>query len=273
MWVLASLVAMTDWQRIRADGFPFPEGGSLAELVAELADMLASPDPQIRDQTAFAALATWIDGGVVPDAQLLPLGNLMAGRLQADQIQARSFASLILDVIVSSRDMCEPGWVDAFERWYATEPDVGGHDPSLGWLHAVAHGADLLGSLGRRTDVAPRRLLDLATTRMLAPTDTVWHDQEHDRLAHAIGKVLTRPDLSQQDAATWLQPVTEALSGDQPVPVPARVSNTLHTLRMVYLLISRGIRVAPDKVLPVPHQDLVLDRVAEALHPATPWMW
>lgn len=264
---------MTDWQRIHANGFAFPDGGSVAELVAELVDMLASPDPQIRDETAFLALATWIDGGAVPDDELQLLGNLMASRLQATQIQSRSFAALILDVIVSTRDMCDPEWVDAFEHWYATETDVRGHDTSMGWLHAVAHGADLLGSLGQRRDVAPRRMLDLAATRMLAPTDAVWRDHEDDRLAYAIGKVLTRPDLTEQDAWAWLNPVRDMLSADQPGPVPARVSNTLHTLRMVYLLVSRGIRLAPAEVIPVPHQALVLGRVADALHPATPWMW
>ncbi len=264
---------MTDWQRIRDDEFAIPEGGSVVGLLAELVDMLGSPDPEIRDEIAFSALATWVDEGVVPDDQLQPLGDLMVQRLQADQVQARSFAPLVLDVIVASRGVCEERWVDAFERWYATEQDVRGHDARLGWLHAVAHGADLLGDLGRRTEIAPRRMLDLAATRMLAPTDTVWHDQEHDRLAHAVGKVLTRPDLSEKDASTWLEPVAEVMSDGQPGPVPAHVSNTLHTLRMVYLLVSRDIRVGPDEVVPVPRRELVLDRVAAVLHPATPWMW
>ena len=210
---------------------------------------------------------------MVPDEQPLLLGDLMAQRLQVDQVQARSFASLVLDVIVSSRGVCEAGWVDAFERWYATEPDVRGHDASLGWLHAVAHGADLLGDLGRRTEVAPRRMLDLATTRMLAPTDTVRRDQEqrpsgprHRQGADQAGPVRGgRLDLAGAS--------TEVMSGSQPGPVPARVSNTLHPLRTVYLLVSLGIRVGPDEVVPVPHQQLVLDRVAEVLHPATPWMW
>lgn len=264
---------MTDWGRIRDAEFAVPQDASVAGLVGELVDMLASPDPQVRDQTAYAALATWIDAGVVPDEQLQALGDLMAGRLDAEQVQARSFAALVLDVIVSTRDVCDPRWVDAFERWYATEPDVRGHDVTLGWLHTVAHGADLLGSLGRRPDVDPRRMLDLAVARLLFPAEAVWHDQEHDRLAHAIGKALTRTDLTEQDAVDWLEPLHDLLSGGSPGPVPARVSNTLHTLRMLHLLVGRGIRLSPQEVARVPHQALVLQAVVDALHPATPWMW
>ena len=264
---------MTDWPAIRADDFAFPDGGSVPDLVAELVDMLASPDPEVRDELGFSALATWIDEGVVPDDRLLPLGDAMTARLGDDRVQARTFAPLVLDVIVSRRGVCAPAWVDAFERWYAAETDLRGPDPRLGWLHAVAHGADLLGDLGLRADVSPRRMLDLAATRMLAPTDQVWHDQEDDRLAHAVAKVLTRPDLSERDASAWLEPAAALLAGGEPGPVPARVTNTLHTLRALYLLVSRGVRLAPDRVAPVPCRDAVLDRIAEVLHPATPWMW
>ena len=264
---------MTDWGRIRAAEFAVPEDRSVADLVAELVDMVASPDPRVRDETAYAALATWIEAGVVPAEQLRGLGDLMAGRLDAEPVQARSFAALVLDVIVSTRDVCDPRWVDAFEGWYANEPDVRGYDVTLGWLHTVAHGADLLGSLGRRPEVVPRRMLDLAVARMLAPADAVWHDQEHDRLAYAIGTTLTRTDLTEQDAVRWLNPVHDLMAGDSSGPVPARVSNTLHTVRMVHLLVGRGIRLSPDEVAPVPNQALVLQAVVDALHPATPWMW
>lgn len=264
---------MTDWQRVEANQFAFPDGGSLDDLVAELVDMLASPDPKVRDEIALSALATWVDDGVVPEDRLRPLGDLMARRFQADQVQARTFAPLVLDVIVGSRGVCEVRWVDAFEGWYATEKDLRGHHDDLGWLHAVAHGADLLGTFGRRPEVDPRRMLDLAATRMLASSGTVWHDQEHDRLAYALGKVLTRPDLSAEEAVAWLDPVAKALADGRPGPVPAHVSNILHTLRTLYVLADRGVRVGPSEVLTVPRRELVLDRVAGALHPATPWMW
>lgn len=271
--VVQQAVLMTDWQAIQAEQFAPPRGGSIPALVGELVEMLASPDPRVRDELAFSALATWIDEGVVPEDLLRPLGDAMVERFRAKELQSRSFAALVLDVIVASRGVCEPRWVDAFERWYAAEDDLRGYDVQLGWLHAVAHGADLLGDLGLHAGVAPRRMLDLAVTRMLAPTATVWRDQEDDRLAHAIGKTLTRTGLTQDDATAWLDPVSDVLSNGEPGPTPAHVSNTLRTLRMVYLLVSCGVRTGGDEVAPVTWRATVLERLAAALHPATPWMW
>ncbi|MBB6625734.1 DUF2785 domain-containing protein [Nocardioides sp. KIGAM211] len=268
---------MTDWQQLRSSDFALPDEvrrdpARLDALVAELTDLLASRDPLERDETAYAALVTWIGDGVLPDDRLRPLGHLVAARFTADEVQARSFAPLVLAALVS-RGVCEPGWIDAFEQWYAAEPDLRGHDADLGWVHAVAHGADLLGEAGRHPDVVPRRMLDLAAARLVAPVDEVWHDQEHDRLAHAVALVLARPDLAATDALGWLDPVADLLAAGEPGPVPAHVSNTLHTLRMLYLLVDRGVRTGPDEVVEVVHRRAVLDRLAEVLHTVTPWMW
>ena len=264
---------MTDWTTIRANDFALPADAAVPPLLAELVEMLASPDPDVRDGIAYPALATWVDAGVVPDDMIRPLGDTMAARLSDERVQARTFAPLVLAVIVARREVVEPAWVDSFERWYAAESDLRGHDSSLGWLHAVAHGADLLGELGVRPEVSPRRMLDLAATRLLTPVDAVWRDQEHDRLAHAVGTVLTRPDLALEDAQGWLDPLASLLASGEPGPVPAHVSNTLHTLRMLYLLVDRGVRLGPDQVAQVPCREAVTDRIAGALHPVTPWMW
>ena len=49
----------------------------------------------------------------------------------------------------------EPSWLAAFTSWYPAETDLRGYDQKLGWLHAVAHGADLLGAFGRCPQVDP----------------------------------------------------------------------------------------------------------------------
>lgn len=116
-------------------------------------------------------------------------------------------------------------------------------------------------------------MLDLAVARMLAPTDFVWRDQEDDRLAHALAKVLADPRLSADDAVAWLAPVADTLAAGEPGPVPAQVSNTLRTLRTVYLLVDRGVRLGPEEIVTVPHRSSLLRALAGALHPATPWMW
>ena len=77
---------MTDWGRIRAAEYAVPEDRSVADLVAELVDMVASPDPRVRDETAYAALATWIDAGVVPAEQLQARCQSPGHALNADNL-------------------------------------------------------------------------------------------------------------------------------------------------------------------------------------------
>ena len=106
-----------------------------------------------------------------------------------------------------------------------------GYDAKLGWLHAVAHGADLLGVLGRHAQVGPERMLALAARRMLADSDYVWRDQEDDRLGYAIALTLGRPDLTAAQATGWLDLIDERFATGKPGPVPPYASNTIRTLR------------------------------------------
>ncbi|MDX6284005.1 MAG: hypothetical protein QOH03_5076, partial [Kribbellaceae bacterium] len=176
---------MTDWAQVRAEGFAVPAGRPVDELVAELSTMLRSPDPLIRDAQAYSTLATWIGNGVLGQAELRALGDDMVGRFADSEIQARTFAPLILDSIVT-QGVFEPSWVPPFERWYVAETDLRGYDAELGWLHAVAHGADLLGTLGLYPAVEPVEMLRLGIGRLLTPTEYVLRDMEDDRLGYAL---------------------------------------------------------------------------------------
>ncbi|WP_412537762.1 DUF2785 domain-containing protein [Longispora sp. K20-0274] len=137
---------MTDWKQIAESDHAVPQDRDVAELTAELSAALAHPDPKIRDGAPYGVLYRWISRGVLDD-HLPALGDAMAARFGHAEIQARTFAPLVLAWVVDRRG-AEERWVDAFASWYPAETDLRGHDPELGWLHAVAHGADLLGVFG-----------------------------------------------------------------------------------------------------------------------------
>ena len=52
------------WKSVIEDDFEVPTDRPLGDLTAELTRMLGSTDPQLRDGTAYPALATWTDRGV-----------------------------------------------------------------------------------------------------------------------------------------------------------------------------------------------------------------
>lgn len=272
---------MTDWPAIIAADFAVPADGVLAELVDELLDALSSPDPVRRDEQAYPVLASWVLAGHL-DADLTALGERTCQLLAHPEIQARTFAALILAVLIH-RDT-EAGtldtatvlrWRGEFADWWLTEADLRGWDNQLGWLHAAAHGADVLGELG----LSPRLdgdeltgLLDLACSRLLTPTGHVFAHQEDDRIALAIATILTRPELSAQAAIEWLNPVRRFLEAGRPGPVPAPAANTIRTMRSLYLMTDRGFQPDPaeaGRLLP-PYRAEILVALGDVLHAAFP---
>lgn len=261
---------MTDWQAVIDGGFRLPDGLSTDDAVAELAQALRSPDPVLRDEQAYVVLYRLIP--TLDSARRRGLGAQMAVRFADPAIQARTFAPLILAEIVAKGEF-QPEWLAAFEAWYPAETDLRGHDPELGWLHAVAHGADLLGTFGRHPEVEPGRMLRLAAARLLAPTDYVFAAQEDDRLALAVALTLTRAELTEDESVAWLEPIAADFAAGKPGPVPAQASNTMRTLRMLYLLADRGVRPDWSKGDPTDlrHREVVKRRLAEVLALTAPF--
>ncbi|MEW1697974.1 DUF2785 domain-containing protein [Streptomyces sp. NPDC093249] len=257
---------MIDWNTIEAADCAVPADRAMDDLVGELSRALADPDPLVRDGAPYTVLATWIDRGTIGASRRLELGDEMAARFGDPRTEARTFAPLVLDMLVAAGDL-RAGWVDAFERWYPAELDLRGHDGTLGWLHAVAHGADLLSRLGRHPEVAPVRMLELAAARLTAPTDHVYDQLEDDRLARAVALVLTRTDLSEADSTGWLEPIAERFGSDRiSTPVPAHISNCLRTLRLLHVLADRGVRPTSDlPAEPLHHREAVKSAVADVL--------
>ncbi|GAB3407364.1 DUF2785 domain-containing protein [Flindersiella endophytica] len=274
------MTTKTDWAAVVAADFIPPEGREARELVDELVEALRSADPVLRDQQAFMVLATWIRRGLF-DKDLAALGDRMAETLSHQDIQARTFAVLILASAVlrdtrAGAGLLEPErvlrWRDAFAAWYATEEDLRGWDDDLGWLHAVAHGSDFLDELGGSPHLGTTELadlLELAATRLIAPTPYVFAYAEDDRLAAALATVLLRPELSEVEATGWLETIATALRSRDRTTIPPWVSNTVRTLRALYVLADRGVRQHDGEgwaePRPLPHATAVKERLAHTL--------
>ena len=182
--------------------------------------MLGDTDPEARDGTAYPTLATWVSRGVYDD--LLPgLGDGMAaglgvglGERDTDSVFRRSFSALILGECIG-RDNERPlvpgskvlEWGDRLATWLLRERDLRGFVPGKGWAHAVAHGADALGTLAQSPHVAGNELtvlLDVIADRLLLPVDRLFTNGEPDRLAAATMRVLRRNLVSLRVVEPWI---------------------------------------------------------------------
>jgi hypothetical protein len=265
-----------DWPSIAADGFPFPEAVPASQLADELSAMLISPDPEIRDDYAYTAAARWIREGHL-DEVLEALGDTATSRFIHPEVQARTFAPLILCSVVT-RGHTVPGlvpreaaerWYAGFSAWYPVEQDTRGWDDSLGWLHAVAHGADATAAFAKALPDRRTELLELCARRMTAAqTDYRYAQLEDARLARALMRILQAPGLKREQATGWLTVVAEALDGGGPGPVPIWAFNTFATLQSLHLHLARGLA---DEGVP-PHAEAVAAQAADLLRLPCYWL-
>lgn len=265
-----------DWASIAADGFRFPAATAPSDWAEELATALVSPDPVLRDEHAYTAAARWIERGHL-DEVLQELGDGAAGRFTHPAVQARSFAPLLLRCVLA-RGQAAPGtvpqdaaerWYAAFASWYPAERDTRGWDDSLGWLHAVAHGADAAAAFAVTLPHHGTRILELCARRMTA-TDTAhrYEQLEDARLARALTRVLLTPGLTAHEATRWLAVIEEALEGGGPGPVPPWAFNTFATLQSLHLHLTLGLA---DQGIP-PHAAPVAARTAAILRLPCGWL-
>jgi len=238
------------WREIVRQGYAPPPGGTVPALADELVTLLASPDPEMRDDIAYSTLANWIYRRRILDAPAMGaiadrlIGNLSAGIGERDtnSVLRRSFSALVLSVLVA-RDNADPwldekGWrrIESAARTYLlAEQDVRGYDEQTGWMHSAAHTADLLTFIARsrRLDAEGQtRLLD-AVGRKLAEAPVVFTFGEDERLARALAAVVVRADFNAGAFTAWLARATPALS-DRPRLVELRArqnfKNTLAKL-------------------------------------------
>lgn len=241
------------WESVVDGGYRLP-GGRLEDLTSELVAMLGDPDPHVRDELAYAVLATWVDEGVYDDL-LLGLGDGLVVALRAglgedgtDSVLRRSFAALVLAAVVvrdSHVHALHPhqvlAWADRALAWFPAERDLRGRDPRLGWVHAVAHGADLLGALAGSRHLAGEELvvlLDVVADRLLRPTTYCFQYGEDDRLGLATMAVLHRDLVDVEACETWLARLQAPFDdGTDPfAPVPANVAAYVRALHLQLLL-------------------------------------
>jgi hypothetical protein len=267
---------------------PFRDGvaRALPNDLAALVNDLRSPDPRVRDDGAYRSLATHISQGRA-DEHLVALGDACAALLADPAIQARSFGALLLALVVDRVNTLSSGipevgsavqvvqpidvvrWLAVFLSWYSGEQDLRGHDQQLGWLHAVAHGADALAAFGGSRLLNSSELvmlLDVAAQRLHTPTAHHLTQREDDRLGVAAMTILSRGAVPASDACAWIDRLAEPWRDPAAGETSAQLDNTIRFARTLHLQLTLGVRLEPDgPALPMPDRDELLHHLGTAL--------
>lgn len=240
------------------------DAATLPEAVLSAVRQLALRDPGARE-TAL--------GGVLRGAhdldrkQRQALGNQLVGLLSAPDAHTRSFAAVPLAYLASEM-VWRSSWTEPFLSWWSEEPDQRGFDAQIGWVHAVAHGADVLGELGQLSLVPASDLLAAVSRRLLHPAATVWRDQEEDRVALAVAQILMQDDLTEKVATRWIKELTPRVAVST-TPIPATTINVCRTLRSLYVFLDG--RVPAGRPRSIKHSGKVQQQIRALLEAVEPW--
>ncbi|MGE0043098.1 MAG: DUF2785 domain-containing protein [Vicinamibacterales bacterium] len=238
-----------------------------ATLLAQL-PLLASPDPAERDDTAYGTAERLIirEDAVPADGlrQVMRawLANLDSGLGErgTDSVFRRSFSALCLS-LVAAEDLRHPflaqaefdAFLDRTLAYFAAERDLRGFDPVKGWMHSVAHTADVLKFLGRSEKLKaadPGRIVEAVAGKIeAAPEVFVWGEDE--RLAAALRSLVVRPGADTAALEGWVAgwPARHAaLWASGPMVDPAafvRVQNARQVMRALAVSLPPGGDVPP----------------------------
>ncbi len=199
------------WQEIINNKYQISSDPSPQELLPELLEMLASSDTELRDDFAYAILATWIGRGAFSHQELTSLLSTLEQRLEiglgeveTDSVFARSFAILMLAVLVNNPTLALEQTevlrlLEVVLSYLEREQDLRGFVQPQGWAHAVAHTADLLDEFAVNPNIQTselEKILNAIVSKI--PAQTVWLFDEEDRLSYAAARVLGRGLISNE---------------------------------------------------------------------------
>ena len=207
--------ALAYWRPIReAAGTTDQPADSLA---LELVSCLGSPDKELRDRIGYELLTYWLRREKLSDEVRRRLLSELGSRLadsSADAGLSRSFSALILSEIMRS-DASSPfmrpeerqALLDSAVVAIDRETDFRGLDEEFGWVHPVAHMADLLWRFALHPETSPSQahaVLEGVRSKV-APTAVAYSFNEGDRLARVVATVIRRELVPTEELAGWFR--------------------------------------------------------------------
>jgi hypothetical protein len=239
-----------DWSMYLGAEARLPEAEALPGLLDRLVTMLGDPDPERRDDIGYALLARWtLREKIVGDDLLRALLDRLTHGLDAGDedggVLRRSFSMLCLSLL-AKRDLESP-WLEPHEfdalvaralRFLAEERDLRGYDAELGWVHCVAHTADVLKFAARSerlSDQQQAAIVDGVCARIETAPAT-FAAGEDLRLASALLSLCAREDF---DAAGFEERIGELvrLRCERPTEQIALMQNRRHLLVTLYAML------------------------------------
>jgi Protein of unknown function (DUF2785) len=267
-----------DWNALREAEFALPDDADLEGYVDAGFRLLDSADPVERDDLAYPALATWLETGKL-DENLFQIGDRAALLLTAPESYTRSFAALVLAEVVL-RDASVQllplihlhAWQSAWAGWYLDEQDLRGWIEGTGWIHALAHGADVAAVLAQHPALSHAQLSKLlqVLNARIQTVQELPHQSEDDRIALAAFLVLSRPEIMSEDIRQWLASVQAIWQPEYARPRSVSAAFAAQVARSLLMFAHLGALLPGGAVFPAPEPARLKIPLLAALKTAFP---
>ena len=206
------------------------QGNKLALTQEELEwlwENIGNPNPEIRDDLVFNLFGQFIFEQLITREQLrwmiekMNVTNSLEFRIEetGSVTACRSFSALVMGMILqvdgdqtSGYDSClttseRTTWMQNGIRYLTREQDRTGYDEKLGWVHAFAHGADLLGTIISHPKCTQEYVVEAleVISDIFQKSQQPFIDEEEKRLGLAIFFGIESGNLSQKLLCEWMK--------------------------------------------------------------------
>tara|TARA_R110001592_G_scaffold176111_3_gene415569 strand:- start:1388 stop:2290 length:903 start_codon:yes stop_codon:yes gene_type:complete len=187
-----------------------------ANVLAEpLLQCLKSPNPELRDDIGYGLFSAWLRNAQLSvDRKQFLLQQLSANLSPANRELSlqRSFSALIISELLRA---------DAIDTFMTTtqreqllqdsaqalrdEQDFRGFEDELGWVHPIAHLADVMWRFSLHPALSEEQaaLILTAVSSKVSATESFYHFNEGDRLARPVVILLRREALTSTAWLNW----------------------------------------------------------------------
>jgi len=223
-------------RKLKALNFEVSDVDARKPLAMGLIACLGDPDPAMRDDIAYSALATWMRASAFDADTLRAMRDALYAQLDADDPAGfqKPYTALVLSEVART-DRIKP-WMTPEERvamvekaasFLETVHDYRGFDDKEGWRHGVAHGSDWLMQLALNTALEKEqtdRILAAVATQVVPDAAPSYVFGESGRLARPVMYVAQRGFYSEAEWTKWFDALPPKI-GD-----PAQAWNDSHWL-------------------------------------------
>lgn len=203
--------ALDYWRPIAAAA----ESADANALAEPLLQCLKSPNPELRDEIGYGLFSAWLRKAQLSVDRKQFLLQQLSANLSPNNRELslqRSFSALVISELLRA---------DAIDTFMSTtqreqllqvsaqalgdEQDFRGFEDELGWVHPIAHLADVMWRFSLHPALSDDQaaLILTAISSKVSATESFYHSNEGDRLARPIVILLRRDALASTAWLNW----------------------------------------------------------------------